>query len=98
EKMIKAVSLKTFKVLGCVDLARLDIRLDKNGIPNVLELNGLPGLMPDPLENSRFPKACFTAGMSYDDIIINILFEAFKRYGLLKELSAELKNNSGLKL
>ncbi|MEM2131466.1 MAG: D-alanine--D-alanine ligase [Candidatus Woesearchaeota archaeon] len=98
ERMIKAVSLKTFKVLGCVDLARLDIRLDKNGIPNVLELNALPGLMPDPLENSRFPKACFTAGMSYDDIIINILFEAFKRYGLLKELNAELKNNSGLKL
>ncbi len=96
EKMIKATALKTFKVLGCVDLARIDIRLDKNGIPNVLEINALPGLMPDPLENSRFPKACFTAGMTYDEIIITVLSEAMKRYSLLKEIKTEIKNDNKL--
>jgi D-alanine-D-alanine ligase len=66
----------------------MDFRLDKHGVPNVIEINALPGLMPDPLENSRFPKACFTAGMSYDDIIMAITAEAMKRYGHL-----QVKNN-----
>jgi D-alanine-D-alanine ligase len=96
EKMIRATALNAFKVLGCVDLARIDMRLDKNGTPNVLEINALPGLMPDPLENSRFPKACFTAGMRYDEIINTILIEAMKRYGLLKEIDAEIKNENKL--
>ena len=60
------------------------MRLDHNGIPNILEVNALPGLMPDPLENSRFPKSCYTAGMSYDDIVMAVLNEAMKRYGILQ--------------
>ncbi|MBN2422838.1 KamA family radical SAM protein [Candidatus Woesearchaeota archaeon] len=88
ESKLKTVALKTYKALGCVDLCRIDIRLDNRGIPNVLEVNALPGLMPDPKENSRFPKACFAAGMSYDDIILEILNSAMKRYGLTKKIKS----------
>jgi D-alanine-D-alanine ligase len=98
EKMIKSAALNAYKVTGCLDFARLDIRLDREGVPNVLEINALPGLMPDPLENSRFPKACFAAGMGYDDIIFNILTEAMKRYGMLKEIKVKtaIKNENKL--
>jgi len=80
EKRIKRMAVKTFKVLDCKDLCRVDLRLDDNGVPNVFDVNPLPGLNPDPKENSRFPKACYTAGMSYRDMIGRILFSAIERY------------------
>ena len=79
---IEKVAKQTFEKLGCVDLARIDIRLDKDGNPHVLDVNALPGLMPDPKMNSRFPKSCYAAGMSYDEIILSILKSALKRYNL----------------
>jgi D-alanine-D-alanine ligase len=84
EYQIKRIAIASFKATGCVDLCRMDFRLDKHGVPNVIEINALPGLMPDPLENSRFPKACFTAGMTYDEIIMAITTEAMKRQGLIQ--------------
>jgi D-alanine-D-alanine ligase len=93
KKRIEEVALRTFKVLGIVDLCRMDMRLDKEGIPRVIDVNALPGMMPDPLENSRFPKACYTAGMSYEKIINTVLKEAMRRYGLLTE-TKRVKNES----
>jgi D-alanine-D-alanine ligase len=58
------------------------MRLDKNNIPNVLEVNPIAGLIPDPKENSRFPKACYAAGMTYNEIILSILESAMKRYNI----------------
>jgi D-alanine-D-alanine ligase len=76
---IEKTAIKTFRVLRCRDLCRIDMRLDARGIPNVIEVNPLPGLAPDPKENSRFPKACYTAGMSYDEIIDSVLKGAVER-------------------
>ena len=90
---IEAVAIKTFKALGCVDLCRMDMRLDETGVPNVIDVNALPGLIPDPAVNSRFPKACYTAGMSYEKIIHTVLSEAMKRYGLYVE-ARKVKNAS----
>lgn len=78
--------LKTFRALDIRDLCRIDIRLDNRGNPHVLEVNALPGLIPDPEENSRFPKAAFTYGYSYDEIIGGILRSAAKRTGRLELL------------
>jgi lysine 2,3-aminomutase len=94
ENHIKKVALRTSSVLGCVDLCRIDIRLDNESIPNVLDVNALPGLMPDPLENSRFPKSCFAASMTYDDIIVTIFNEAMKRYGMLRQGSNAKRKRS----
>ncbi len=82
---IERVAKQTFEKLGCVDLARIDIRLNREGVPYVLDVNALPGLMPDPKKNSRFPRSCYAAGMTYDDIILAILHSAMKRYNLLLE-------------
>jgi len=75
--------LKTYNVLRCKDWSRIDIRLDKNGQPNVIEINPLPGIMPDPRENSSFPKAARAAGLSYEEMINQVLLAACKRYNLL---------------
>ncbi len=83
EKQIKDAALRTYKVLRCKDWSRIDIRLDKNGTPNVIEINPLPGLMPDPNENSSFPKAARVAGINYNEMIQRVLFEACKRHNLV---------------
>jgi D-alanine-D-alanine ligase len=80
---ISEISLKTFKVLRCRDWSRIDIRLDKNGNPNVIEINPVPGLLPDPSDNSCFPKAARAAGLSFQEVINKVLLTAAKRYNLL---------------
>ncbi|MBI1871594.1 MAG: D-alanine--D-alanine ligase [Chlamydiae bacterium] len=79
ENVIK-ISKSAFNALGCRDWCRIDIRLDRKGNPHILELNPLPGILPDPLQNSCFPKAARVAGISYDDMILKILNVALERY------------------
>jgi D-alanine-D-alanine ligase len=81
EKKIKEICLKTKKVLGILDWCRIDLRLDKKGIPNVLEVNQIPGIIPDPKENSRFPLAARAAGYSYEQMLERLIKTALKRYG-----------------
>ena len=75
--------LETYRVLRCRDWSRVDVRLDKHGTPNIIEINPLPGIMPDPTENSSFPKAARAAGMTYNEMIQSALYAACKRYNLL---------------
>jgi D-alanine-D-alanine ligase len=82
EERIKRIAVKTFKVLNCRDLCRIDMRLDENGMPHVLEVNPLPGLIPDPRAHSCLPEAARAAGFTYDQLICTILWQALKRYGM----------------
>lgn len=83
EKRISDTALNTYKLLDCKDWSRVDIRLDKNGVPNIIEINPLPGIMPDPNENSSLPKAARAAGIDYKSLIQTILYSACKRNNLL---------------
>lgn len=83
EEQIKNTVLSAYKILNCKDWSRVDVRLDKNNIPNIIEINPLPGILPNPEENSCYPKAAFTAGYTYDEMINKVLYVAAKRYNLL---------------
>lgn len=83
KEKINKVCLYTYRVLKCRDWSRIDLRLDKNGEPNIIEINPLPGIIPDPNENSSFPKAARAAGIEYNDMINTVLASAVKRYNLL---------------
>jgi len=83
EAKINKVCMDTYKVLRCRDWSRIDLRLDKNGEPNIIEINPLPGIIPDPNENSSFPKAARAAGIDYNDMINTVLASAVKRYNLI---------------
>ncbi len=80
---IEKVALLTFKILRCRDWCRIDLRLDKNGIPNILEVNPLPGILPNPEDNSCFPKAARAAGLTYNQMINEVLNAALKRHGMI---------------
>jgi D-alanine-D-alanine ligase len=79
ETAVKDVALKTHRAVGCLDISRTDIRLDKNNIPYVLEINPLPGLDP---KESNFPIMAYADGMKYEDLIEAIVLSASERKGL----------------
>jgi D-alanine-D-alanine ligase len=81
-KKIEAISQKAFRALGCRDWCRIDIRLDASGEPHILELNPLPGILPNPDANSCLPKAARTAGFSYEELIHRVLEIACRRIGM----------------
>ena len=83
ERAIKHNVLRTYNTLRCRDWSRIDLRLDDQGVPNIIEVNPLPGILPDPQENSCFPKAARTAGIDYNNMINKVLFAAAKRYSLI---------------
>ena len=70
-----------FRVTGCLDVARVDFRLDANDgdRPYILEVNPLPGLNPG------YSDLCIEAaadGWSYEGLINEILDLAIERYSL----------------
>ena len=76
---IERTALDAYHALGCRDWCRVDIRVDRFGVPNVLELNPLPGIIPDPAMNSCFPKAARAAGVSYDELVQEVVRIAWRR-------------------
>jgi D-alanine-D-alanine ligase len=70
-----------FRVTGCLDVARIDFRLEANDHekPHILEVNPLPGLSPG---YSDLCVEAQAAGWSYEELINRILDEAIKRHGL----------------
>ncbi len=76
------LALKTFKALGCQDLARVDFRIDKEGNPYVLEVNSMASLGPD----SSFVKAAAAKGLTYERLVQRIINIAAERYfGIAKD-------------
>ena len=78
-EQVRAAALGAYHALECRDWCRIDIRCDAAGRPMVVELNPLPGILPDPRDNSCFPKAARAAGMSYDDLIRTVADIAWRR-------------------
>ena len=83
ETKIKDTALRTYNILKCRDWSRIDVRLDKNNEPNIIEVNPLPGILPNPEENSCFPKAARSNGLNYNDMINKVLYYAAKRHKLI---------------
>ncbi len=87
EMEVASAALAAFHALGCRDWARIDVRLDSRGRAHVLEVNALPGILPDPEQNSCFPKAARAAGMDYPTMIQTVLATAMQRLGLTSRFS-----------
>jgi D-alanine-D-alanine ligase len=76
---VRSAALSAYRILGCRDWCRVDVRCDAAGRPMVVELNPLPGILPNPQDNSCFPKAARAAGMSYDTLIQTVADIAWRR-------------------
>jgi len=79
-RAIEAEALKAFEALELRDLARIDLRLDWDGMPRVIDVNPLPGLNP---EFGDLPILFELNGGDYQSLIRILLEEAFSRCGLL---------------
>lgn len=75
EKKAKELAFKAFKVMGCRDYARVDMRLSKDNKLYVLEVN--PN--PDITEGAGFMRSAQHAGMSYAQALKRIVNYALKR-------------------
>ena len=75
-----SLALKAWQVIGCRDGGRIDIRIDKNGIPNFIEVNPLAGL--DKV-HSDLPILSYMHGYEFTRLIHEIILSTGKRTGLL---------------
>ncbi len=78
---IEQTALAAMKALDVVDFCRMDVRMDSQQNIYILEVNPLPLLFPDPLQAS-YVYSAQAAGMSYTEMIDNLLQIAVKRLGL----------------
>ncbi|MFA6457215.1 MAG: D-alanine--D-alanine ligase, partial [Bacteroidota bacterium] len=79
---IEETCRNTYNILRCRDWSRIDVRLDNNGRPNIIEINPLPGILPKIEDNSCFPKAARMAGLNYQEMLNAVLDAGIKRYNL----------------
>ncbi len=70
------LALASWKVLGCRDGGRVDIRMDAQGLPNFIEVNPLAGLNP---VHSDLPILCRLNGISFQNLVERILLSTLKR-------------------
>jgi D-alanine-D-alanine ligase len=72
----QALAVETYRLLGCRAFARVDLMLEEaTGELQVLETNVIPGMT----ETSLLPQAAEAAGISFDELVAEILALAVTR-------------------
>ncbi len=74
-RLVQKYALQVHNVTGAYGFSRVDFVLDKDYNPYVLEINTVPGL----LSGSNLPLEAKAAGISYDQLILEILRTALQR-------------------
>ncbi len=75
---VQALALKTFKVLRAEGLSRVDFFFEEGGRGFLLnEMNTMPGFTPI----SMYPKLWIASGLSYSDLIDELVRLAIERHG-----------------
>ena len=71
------VALAIWEAFGLRDVARIDVRCDRNDTPNFVEVNPLPGVHP---VNSDLVILAKAAGWTYNQLIAGIMASAEDRW------------------
>ena len=74
EAQLKRLARRAFDVLGCTDWGRADFMMDGDGNPYFLEVNTAPGMT----DHSLPPKAARAVGISYQDLVVQVLSMTLK--------------------
>jgi D-alanine-D-alanine ligase len=77
-RRLQELALHTYRAVECKDFARVDLRVDREGHPYVLEINPLPSLSTEDV----FMYVAKERGITYEAIINRILDAALMRYHL----------------
>ncbi len=73
---IQRMAVKTYQVMGCDGLTRVDFFLQKNGILYVNEINTIPGFT----QISMYPKMWEATGVGYTELITKLIGFAFEKH------------------
>jgi len=69
EAEVQALCLQAFRTLGCQGWGRVDLMLNRQGRPHLLEINTSPGMT----DHSLVPMAARAIGLSYEELCVKIL-------------------------
>ncbi|WP_178863144.1 D-alanine--D-alanine ligase [Thiomicrorhabdus cannonii] len=69
EQKIQALALQAFEVVGARTWGRIDVMLDEQQNPWLIELNSVPGMT----DHSLVPMAAKVAGRSFEQLVVDIL-------------------------
>lgn len=72
---VQEVARRTYEALDCAGFARVDLMLDAESRPQVLETNAIPGLT----DTSLLPMAADAAGITFEDLVARIVDLALAR-------------------
>ncbi len=75
-KAVQNMACKTFQVLGCDGLTRVDFFLKTNGELYINEVNTIPGFT----QISMYPKMWEATGLKYSDLITELIELGFKKF------------------
>lgn len=75
-KRLRSMAEKTFQVMGCDGLTRVDFFLRKNGELYINEINTIPGFT----KISMYPKMWEATGLGYKDLVSQLIQLAFEKY------------------
>ena len=69
EQQLKALAVKAGEVIGIKGWSRVDVFIDVNNQPQLIEINTVPGMT----DHSLVPMAAKQAGIEFDDLVWRIL-------------------------
>ncbi len=90
----ESAALAAWRLLGCRDAGRIDLRADAAGKPQLIELNPLAGIHP---EHSDLPMICTAVGMPYLELMRRIIDSASERIcraPRLREVAGHARDSS----
>jgi len=70
---IQSIALQAHKALGCSHFSRVDLRVDRQGVPFVLEVNSIPGFT----SHSLLPISAKARGINFDELCYRIVEFAY---------------------
>jgi D-alanine-D-alanine ligase len=79
QEELEALAFDAFTTMSARDAARVDIRMDGEGRPQLIEINTLPGMHHDPELTSYLPVSARAAGWDYQRLIGEILDRTIAR-------------------
>ncbi len=66
---VREAASRAYESLGCTGFARVDVLLDADERPEVIEANAIPGLT----DTSLMPMAAHAAGLEFEDLVARIV-------------------------
>ena len=86
-KEVQSLSIKTYKVLCCEGMARVDLFLTENEKVMIHEINTIPGFT----KISMYPKLWEVSGISYTELIDKLIQLALERFENEKKLKTSFE-------